>query len=250
MSFTLRIARKTIPVSIARNVTRSVRISGSLQHSRSPAPVPQFRRHFASSGRVMLPNLVQGLTNAEHVRPPAERDTSHPHLFYHPLTAPSAAAFPPVFALSFLEKPLNPEFPRSRTILGWVGGEEEGMEDAGGGFQENPGFRELLHEAIADALTRPGFDEAIEADALQRGEGWLHITDNRNVPALNRIGDPDDIVGTVMVQDGKVIASTYQPMPSYRLCTADGPTRLPEGLAKKVLGYLEKEWEKEQKDSL
>ncbi|KAG9040842.1 hypothetical protein FS837_013034, partial [Tulasnella sp. UAMH 9824] len=127
-----------------------------------------------------------------------------------------AAAFPPVFALSFLEKPLNPEFPRSRTILGWVGGQEEGMEDEAAGFQENPGFRELLHEAIADALTQPGFDQAIEADALQRGEGWLHITDARNVPALNRIGDPDDIIGTVMVQDGRVIASTYQPMPSYR----------------------------------
>ncbi|KAG8961733.1 hypothetical protein FRC00_011447, partial [Tulasnella sp. 408] len=176
MSSTLRIARKTIPASIARNVTRGVRISGSLQHPRSPAPVPQFRRHFASSGRVMLPSLVQGLTNAEHVRPPPERDTSHPHLFYHPLTAPSAAAFPPVFALSFLEKPLNSEFPRSRTILGWVGGQEEGMEGEGAGFQENSGFRGLLHEAIADALTHPGFDQAIEADALQRGEGWLHIT--------------------------------------------------------------------------
>ncbi|KAG8950098.1 hypothetical protein FRC04_007952 [Tulasnella sp. 424] len=243
MSFTLRIVPKSIPASVARrSFAQCLRTPKSWQRLSSPAQVPKSQRQFSSSGRVALPSLVQGLTNAEHVQPPAERDASHPHLFYHPLTAPSAAVFPPVFALSFLENPLNSEFPRSRTILGWVGGQEEGMEGEGGGFQENPGFRQLLHEAIADALTQPGFDEALEAEALQR--------DIRNVPALNRIGDPDDIVGSVMVQDGKIIASTYQAMPSYRICTGDGPTQLSEGLAGKVLRYLEKEWEKEQKDSL
>lgn len=194
MSFTLRIVPKSIPASVARrSFAQCLRTPKSWQRLYSPAQVSNSQRQFSSSGRVALPSLVQGLTNAEHVQPPAERDASHPHLFYHPLTAPSAAVFPPVFALSFLEKPLNSEFPRSRTILGWVGGQEEGMEGKGGGFQENrkllgtlrnacwlnslctAGFRQLLHEAIADALTQPGFDEALEAEALQRGEGWLHI---------------------------------------------------------------------------
>lgn len=30
------------------------------------------------------------------------------------------------------------------------------------------------------------------------------LPDERNVPALGRIGDPDDILGSVRVEDGKV----------------------------------------------
>lgn len=84
--------------------------------------------------------------------------------------------------------------------------------------------------------------------------------DSRNIPALGRIGDPDDIIASVLVQDSKVrsyvpsrgvdllsiplvfdqiLPDTYQAMPSYRFCTADGPTQLTEGLAKKLRSILE-----------
>jgi hypothetical protein len=81
---------------------------------------------------------------------------------------------------------------------------------------------------------------------------------------LNRIGDPDDILASVRVENGKVrshfpspallffclaiqivtrilqiLAETYQVMPSYRLCTAHGVTQLTEGLASKLNGLLE-----------
>jgi hypothetical protein len=60
------------------------------------------------------------------------------------------------------------------------------------------------------------------AGALQLGEGWMHIhgkaslqsaltlsdatrdIDERNIPPLNRIGDPDDILACVRVESGKV----------------------------------------------
>lgn len=34
-------------------------------------------------------------------------------------------------------------------------------------------------------------------------------TDQRNIPALGRIGDPDDIIASVRVEEGKVRFSTY-----------------------------------------
>ncbi|KAG8960402.1 hypothetical protein FRC03_006561 [Tulasnella sp. 419] len=73
-----------------------------------------------------------------------------------------------------------------------------------------------------------------------------HFIDLRNVPSLGRIGDPDDIIASVMVENGKIIPSTYQPMPSYRLCTGDGLTKLTEGLSKKLQKDLEEEWHREQ----
>ena len=32
----------------------------------------------------------------------------------------------------------------------------------------------------------------------------LPISDTRNIPALGRVGDPDDILGSVRVEDGQV----------------------------------------------
>lgn len=37
----------------------------------------------------------------------------------------------------------------------------------------------------------------------------------------------------------KILPETYQPMPSYRVCTSDGPTLLTEGLAAKLKSILE-----------
>jgi len=83
------------------------------------------------------------------------------------------------------------------------------------------------------------------------------------VPPLNRIGDPDDILASVLVQGGKVgfvlhsrrsslpdfgtcavrhaqiLPETYQAMPSYRVCTAHGVTQLTEGLASNLRTLLD-----------
>lgn len=70
-----------------------------------------------------------------------------------------------------------------------------------------------------------GVDEVQVNGARQLQEGWMHIhgaflfrssrfdrrdcraytlVDERNIPPLGRIGDPDDIIASVRVQDGKV----------------------------------------------
>jgi len=95
-----------------------------------------------------------------------------------------------------------------------------------------------MHRAIQEAI-REEADDILKNGALQLQYGWMHIHDNRNIPALGRVGDPDDIIASVLVEDSKILPDTYQAMPSYRICTADGPTQLTEGLAQKLKAMLE-----------
>lgn len=74
-----------------------------------------------------------------------------------------------------------------------------------------------MSEGLAEAV-----DDIQAAGALQLGDGWMHIhgklgfrdslqptftdrdIDERNIPPMNRIGDPDDILASVRVENGKV----------------------------------------------
>ncbi|KAJ7704348.1 hypothetical protein B0H17DRAFT_1039333 [Mycena rosella] len=165
-------------------------------------------------------------------------DPSRPDLHYHLVDPPTPVSSRlPAFALSFL--PSSP-LASSSTVLGWLPAATTGTDDGAGlnDFKENPEFRPLLHEAIQDGL-REGVDDIQINGAAQLGEGWMHIHDDRNIPALGRIGDPDDIIASVLVQAGKIQPETYQAMPSYRLCTSDGPIQLTPGLAQKLQAVLE-----------
>jgi len=91
-------------------------------------------------------------------------------------------------------------------------------------------FLPVLHESNKAAL-RNDVDEIWINGAMQIQQGWMHIHDQRNIPALGRVGDPDDIIATVLVENSKILPETYQPMPSYRICTSDGVLQLTPGLA-------------------
>ncbi|PPR06389.1 hypothetical protein CVT26_004650 [Gymnopilus dilepis] len=170
-------------------------------------------------------------------------DPHRPDLYYHLMYAPTpASADQPVFALSFLE--VSPPDLDSATVIGWLpavtyttdtpGTPEEqvrGHEPTLDDFVPNVKFVELLHDTVRHVL-KEGLDEIWENGAKQLQEGWMHINDQRNIPALGRIGDPDDIIGSVLVEESKINAETYQPMPSYRLCTSDGVLQLTPGIAK------------------
>ncbi|KAJ6591057.1 hypothetical protein DFH09DRAFT_1138443 [Mycena vulgaris] len=165
-------------------------------------------------------------------------DLTRPDLHYHLVDPPTPLSSSlPAFALSFLSSPPSAS---SSTVLGWLPAATTGNDDAAGlnDFKENPKFRILLHEAIQDGLKEEVDDIQING-AVQLGDGWMHIHDDRNIPALGRIGDPDDIIASVLVQAGKIKLETYQAMPSYRLCTSDGPIQLTPGLAQKLQAVLE-----------
>lgn len=52
--------------------------------------------------------------------------------------------------------------------------------------------------------------------------GWVHLSDRRNPPDFGRIAWPEDILGSVEVDDaGKVVGKT-QPSGTYRVVTNEG----------------------------
>ncbi|KAI6005358.1 hypothetical protein EDC04DRAFT_2517270, partial [Pisolithus marmoratus] len=58
---------------------------------------------------------------------------------------------------------------------------------------------------------------------------------------LGRIGDADGIIESVLVEDNKmhILPNNHRAMPSYRLCTSDGPIQVTESLAGELRTVLE-----------
>jgi hypothetical protein len=89
-------------------------------------------------------------------------------------------------------------------------------------------FLKLLHRTIQSSLAA-GLDDIWDNGAKQVQQGWMHVhgektppicnvlyaslyprvQDQRNVPALGRIGDPDDIIASVLVENSMVILFLY-----------------------------------------
>lgn len=160
----------------------------------------------------------------------AEKDESHPSLFYHIFEDDQNFGHMPVFALSFLES--RPSSIRSPAVLGLLPANENSGLDT---FIPNDAFVKLLHKTVKEGLIE---DEIWVNHAVQTQSGWMHVFDQRNPPPLGRIPDADDILASVRVEEGQIIPETYEPMPSYRLVTSDGVCQLTESLLEKIKASL------------
>lgn len=126
-------------------------------------------------------------------------------------------------------------------------------------FTENPGFLDVLYgvfrehahedpEVQASAATYASPGGSAVASARRRGGtavdkhgsgagganvqggmggggigGWVHICDARNPAPVGRVGDPGDILGSVMVDaQGVVVKGEYEKCGAYRVITNDG----------------------------
>ncbi|WVR04662.1 hypothetical protein IAU60_001673 [Kwoniella sp. DSM 27419] len=156
---------------------------------------------------------------------PSSKDPSHRFLHYHPTHTH--------LCLSFLPRP--PAKPRSRTVLGYLPLTEATLED----FKEEPGFMTILHQAIQSGLEQDKAQSVVFEAETRPTDGWIHITDERALPPAGRIGETEDLIGSVYVQEGKVVASTYSPLPTYRLVTPNGVLTLPKGLDDHLVSVLE-----------
>ncbi|OSD01041.1 hypothetical protein PYCCODRAFT_1436823 [Trametes coccinea BRFM310] len=227
------VSRPALRASPSRLYTTSASRTASISLSRRiclhPRSVPTKRLYSSSTASSERPEAG--------VAAQSFADPDRPDLFYHLFPAPtSISSSASVFALSFLSEP--PPSVLSAAVIGWLPASGEGGDAGLNDFVENERFRAVLHEAIQSAL-RDGVDEVQKNGAIQTREGWMHIHDNRNVPALGRIGDPDDIIASVRVENGEILPETYQPMPSYRVCTGDGVLQLTEGLAQRLVEVLQ-----------
>lgn len=74
-----------------------------------------------------------------------------------------------------------------------------------------------------------------EKGYLCKSGSWLHIGDERNPPAWGRINFPEDIIGSVELDNGKIKEGSYQPMPAHRIITNNGLFQLSEPLTKCVV---------------
>ncbi|CCX04598.1 hypothetical protein FPQ18DRAFT_274878 [Pyronema domesticum] len=142
-------------------------------------------------------------------------------------------------------------------------------------FTENPSFLPILHKLLAKHAAS---DPLVQSDALQfaspagmglfgkntrrpkkdkktdeannRGAaggggvgGWVHVYDQRGVPAFGRIAETEDIFGSLLVgPDGMIKAGEWEENRMYRLITSTGGLmRLSPYLAEKVKEDLEAE---------
>ncbi|PFH60398.1 hypothetical protein XA68_11020 [Ophiocordyceps unilateralis] len=74
--------------------------------------------------------------------------------------------------------------------------------------------------------------------------GWVHLSDDRNPPDFGRIAWPEDILGSVEVDEEGLVVGRVQPSGTYRLLTNEGILGLSSFLREKLVERLKKEEEK------
>ncbi|EJU01301.1 hypothetical protein DACRYDRAFT_107858 [Dacryopinax primogenitus] len=184
-----------------------------------------------------LRSLLRPTLFKRHFHPSAAalttlRDPARPSLYYHLLPSPTTQHF----ALSFLPSP--PASARSKTIIGYLpalqstrttsdpvdaydsGSQAEGEGELGlNDFRENAPFLQLLHEVLKRSVAE---DAAWAGEALARREGFMPIS------------------GASVSASPSIVPESYEPMPTYRVCTTDGVVTLSEGLESRLVEELER----------
>jgi hypothetical protein len=98
-------------------------------------------------------------------------------------------------------------------------------------FVQNRDFVRFLQDVIArHAATCP----PLAAEAARVGKGLVYVLDGRRDPAGQP--SPEDILGTALVEDGKVTA--YEPARAYSVLTRNGFLHLEDWLHQRLIEEL------------
>ena len=121
-------------------------------------------------------------------------------------------------------------------IIGTVlDGAEPGTSLTPETFVANRAFHDFMHRVVErHAPEMPAFAE----DARQRQDGWIYVIDQRTPTPAGRV-PPEDVIGGFEVRTGRLVARSYQPMPSHRLMTARGFFQLGDELERCLVTELE-----------
>lgn len=108
-----------------------------------------------------------------------------------------------------------------------------------GSFVLNPVFARTLRQVMADHVAE---DPGWQNQAAIQGNGALNINDQRVYIPFGRVGDPEDIVGIVRIQDGQIIPNSFEDMPTWRpISPSGGLFQLSEFLQRRLLSKLSSE---------
>jgi hypothetical protein len=101
-------------------------------------------------------------------------------------------------------------------------------------FRPNRPFVDFLHELLA---TEAPQTEAARRQAAQQREGHLYLIDERAPDPGGRVL-PEDIIGAIAIQAGKLVPGTYQRNDQHRLLTSSGFFALPAELEATLISQL------------
>lgn len=123
-------------------------------------------------------------------------------------------------------------------VVGWLPHNEGNIlsDESISLFKPNELFQQILHKSLSNNLF---CNETFQSYALNQKIGYLNINDERVFTHWGRVSDPEDILGTVLVNDGKMVKGTFEPMPTHRLMTRNGLFQLNEDLHALLLKDLE-----------
>lgn len=108
-------------------------------------------------------------------------------------------------------------------------------------FREVPEFLKIAQSTIGQYIDQcPYYSHLAEAQAGEE-DLYFHVFDLRAPPPAGRIPYVEDILGTVRLQDGKIVVGSYEPNWMYRVVTHSGVFTISDFLTKKVRKALEDE---------
>lgn len=106
-------------------------------------------------------------------------------------------------------------------------------------FKEIPQFLPIAQSVIAENIHNcPYYAPLAEAQAGE-GDMFFHVFDLRAPPPAGRIPYVEDILGTLRLEEGKVVPKSYQPNSMYRVATHDGVFTVSSYLTKLIRKAVE-----------
>ncbi|KAI9184408.1 hypothetical protein H9P43_003461 [Blastocladiella emersonii ATCC 22665] len=182
-------------------------------------------RPFATRASGLASRALLHTTRVHRAAAADEAAPSGPPLFFEP--SPDR---PGAYTVSFL--PGTPRAADSPAVIGWSTAAQAVTPRS---FTANPTFLRELHAALKDHAHE---DPELVALAEHQKIGFMHVADARNPPPWGRIPDPDDIVGSVRLDDGKIVPGSFEPMPAHRLVSGAGIMQLSPALHAALLARL------------
>ena len=127
-----------------------------------------------------------------------------------------------------------------KDILGWIPASYTDIPlNSPSHFRDNPAFIKALNDTVQQEYqhSQDVKDLALSLSKDQPS-GWVHLSDTRSVPPLNRTSDPEDIIGSILVEHGEPIKA--EPSMTYRVLSSAGICRPPNDIFARLKTRLSK----------